>query len=695
MVEQADLLFELGTEELPPTALNRLSQALTAEFIAGLERANLKHGEIESFATPRRLGLLIHGCATQQPERSTERRGPAVAAAFAADGNPTKAAEGFASSCGTTVDQLGRIETDKGEWLTFLLHEPGQPAAELLPKIAAQALNRLPIPKRMRWGSSEAQFVRPVHWLLFIHGDKLVPCTILDAKAGNLTYGHRFHHPQAITIDNPAEYAAKLENEGYVIADFARRRERIREQVEQTAASLDGRADLDAALLDEVTALNEWPLPIAASFEERFLEVPQEALVLTMKKNQKYFPLFDSNDRLINHFITIANIDSPQPEVIRAGNERVVRPRLADAMFFWQQDAKQRLEEHIESLKQVVFQQKLGSMFDKSERVAALAASIASQIGGDQALTQRAGMLSRCDLMTAMVGEFPEMQGIMGRYQAGRDGETAELATALEEFYLPRFSGDALPTTLTGIAISLADRMDSLIGIFAIGQKPTGDKDPFALRRAALGALRIMREHALEIPLNELIVTAASAIRVEGKALSDPQQVENEVRDFLLERLKGLCLDQAVTVASFNAVVGVGFSSIADFDRRLQAVIQFADLPEAEALAAANKRISNIIRKADCTIPAEVDGSLFKQDEEGALERQIRDMASRVQPLLQQADYTGTLLALAGLRAEVDRFFDAVMVMDDNPKVRGNRLALLNALRNLFLEVADVSQLQA
>ncbi len=695
MVEQADLLFELGTEELPPTALNRLSQALTAEFIAGLERANLKHGEIESFATPRRLGLLIHGCATQQPERSTERRGPAVAAAFAADGNPTKAAEGFASSCGTTVDQLGRIETDKGEWLTFLLHEPGQPAAELLPKIAAQALNRLPIPKRMRWGSSEAQFVRPVHWLLFIHGDKLVPCTILDAKAGNLTYGHRFHHPQAITIDNPAEYAAKLENEGYVIADFARRRERIREQVEQTAASLDGRADLDAALLDEVTALNEWPLPIAASFEERFLEVPQEALVLTMKKNQKYFPLFDSNDRLINHFITIANIDSPQPEVIRAGNERVVRPRLADAMFFWQQDAKQRLEEHIESLKQVVFQQKLGSMFDKSERVAALAASIASQIGGDQALTQRAGMLSRCDLMTAMVGEFPEMQGIMGRYQAGRDGETAELATALEEFYLPRFSGDALPTTLTGIAISLADRMDSLIGIFAIGQKPTGDKDPFALRRAALGALRIMREHALEIPLNELIVTAASAIRVEGKALSDPQQVENEVRDFLLERLKGLCLDQAVTVASFNAVVGVGFSSIADFDRRLQAVIQFADLPEAEALAAANKRISNIIRKADCTIPAEVDSSLFKQDEEGALERQIRDMASRVQPLLQQADYTGTLLALAGLRAEVDRFFDAVMVMDDNPKVRGNRLALLNALRNLFLEVADVSQLQA
>jgi glycyl-tRNA synthetase beta chain len=547
----------------------------------------------------------------------------------------------------------------------------------------------------MRWGASEAQFVRPVHWLLFIHGDQLVPCTILDAAAGNTTYGHRFHHPQAITINCPAEYADKLEKKGYVIADFSRRRERIREQVEHAAADLKGRADLDDALLDEVTALNEWPLPITASFEERFLEVPQEALVLTMKKNQKYFPLFDQDNRLINHFITITNIDSPQPEVIREGNERVVRPRLADAMFFWQQDAKQRLEEHLESLKQVVFQQKLGSMFDKSERVAALAASIASQIGGDQELAQRAGMLSRCDLMTAMVGEFPEMQGVMGRYQAERDGESPELATALEEFYLPRFSGDALPTTKTGIAISLAEKIDSLMGIFAIGQKPTGDKDPFALRRAALGALRILREHALEIPLNELIVTAASAVQVDGKPLTALEQVENEVRDFLLERLKGLCLDQGIPVTTFNAVAGVGFSSIADFDRRLQAVTQFAELPEAEALAAANKRISNIIRKADCTIPSEVDNSLFQLDEERGLEQQIREMAAHVQPLLEGSDYTATLLALAGLRAEVDRFFDAVMVMDEDPKVRGNRLALLNALSSLFLEVADVSQLQA
>ncbi len=694
MAEHADLLFELGTEELPPVALKRLSQALTAEFLAGLKRANLEHAEVESFATPRRLGLLVHACATQQPERSTERRGPATDAAFDADGRPTQAAEGFAKSCGTTVDKLSRTKTDKGEWLSFSLHEPGRAAAELLPEIASQALNRLPIPKRMRWGASEAQFVRPVHWLLFLHGDQVVECTLLDAKADRQTYGHRFHYPSAITIFDPDNYVSVLEDMGKVIASFETRKQKIREAVIKNAAALGGHPDLDEELLDEVTALNEWPVPISASFEERFLEVPQEALVLTMKKNQKYFPLFDADQRLMNHFITIANIDSPKPDIIKQGNERVVRPRLADAMFFWQQDAKLRLEGHLDSLGQVVFQQKLGTMLDKSERVAVLAAFIATRIGGDQELAHRAGMLSRCDLMTAMVGEFPDMQGIMGRYQAERDGETPELATALAEFYLPRFSGDTLPTTLTGIAISLADRMDSLVGIFAIGQRPTGDKDPFALRRAALGALRIMREHSLDIPLNELIVATASAIRVEGEALSDPAEVENEVRDFLLERLKGLCIDQDIPVATFNAVAGVGFSSIADFDHRLQAVIKFADLPEAEALSAANKRIRNIIRKADCSIPAEIDSALFRQDEERGLEQQIREMASHIQPLLTDADYTGTLLALAGLRNEVDRFFDAVMVMDEDPKVRGNRLALLNALSGLFLEVADVSQLQ-
>jgi glycyl-tRNA synthetase beta chain len=461
--------------------------------------------------------------------------------------------------------------------------------------------------------------------------------------------------------------------------------------VTQCAESLGGSADLDSDLLDEVTSLNEWPVPIAAGFEEKFLEVPQEALVLTMKKNQKYFPLFDAKGRLMNHFITIANIDSPKPEVIKEGNERVVRPRLADAMFFWRQDGKKRLEEHVESLKHVVFQQKLGSMYEKSERVARLAAHIADAIGGDKALSQRAGMLSRCDLMTEMVNEFPDMQGIMGRYQAKRDGETMELAQAMDEFYMPRFSGDELPGTKTGIAVSLAERLDTLVGIFAIGQKPTGDKDPFGLRRAALGALRIMKEHHLALSLDDLLARATEAIRMESK----DNQVQQEVKSFLLDRLKGLYIEEGVSVETFHAVTGVEFSSIADFDRRIHAVIQFSHLPEAAALAAANKRIRNILKKADSDIPPSVDAALFKLDEEQQLNEQVVAMNTRVLPLLESGDYEGTLIALAGLQGPVDRFFDEVMVMDEDLAVRGNRLALLNGLGNLFLEVADVSHLHS
>jgi glycyl-tRNA synthetase beta chain len=694
MTDRATLLFELGTEELPPTALKRLSNALTEQFVAGLKQAGLEHGEVKSFATPRRLALQIQECMLQQPNRQIERRGPALQAAFDEEGIPTKAAEGFARSCGTTVDQLSRLETDKGTWLAYNLDEQGKPASELLPGIAEQALNKLPIPKRMRWGASEAQFVRPVHWLLFMHGDGVVDCTLLDAKADRQTYGHRFHHPAAITLFSPDDYVTVLEDMGRVIASFDKRRQQIRGAVVQTAAALGGHPDLDDDLLDEVTALNEWPVPIAASFEERFLEVPQEALVLTMKKNQKYFPLFNEDNTLMNHFITIANVDSPKPEIIQEGNERVVRPRLADAMFFWQQDGKRRLEDHQESLKKVVFQKQLGSMYEKSERVAALASYIARHIGGDEELAHRAGMLSRCDLVTEMVYEFPEMQGIMGRYQARRDGETVELAEAMDEFYMPRFSGDELPRTRTGIAISLAEKLDSLVGIFAIGEKPTGDKDPFALRRAALGSLRIMKEHYLELPLDDLLAAAAEGVQVDGKAI-DGGEILPEVREFLLERLKGLYGDAGIGVASFNSVAAVGFSSIGDFDRRLHAVLQFGNFPEAEALAAANKRIRNILKKAEMEIPATVDTTLFQQDEERELNEQINGMASRVLPLLENGDYEGTLRALSELRAPVDSFFDEVMVMDEDLAVRANRLALLNGLGNLFLEVADVSHLQS
>ena len=686
----ADLLFELGTEELPPTALKRLSEALESEFLRGLEAAGLAHGEVTAYATPRRLALLVRACARSQPDRKIQKRGPALAAAFDADGNPTKAAEGFARSCGTTVDRLGRMKTDKGEWLVYEVEEKGRPAAELLPAIAEQALNRLPIPKRMRWGSSEAQFVRPVHWLLFKQGDQVVPCTLLDAAAGDTTRGHRFHHPEPIPVEQATDYARLLEEKGKVIAHFDTRREKIREQVEKAAETLGGTAEIDPALLDEVTALNEWPVAITGSFEERFLEVPQEALILTMKKNQKYFPLFDAAGRLMNHFITIANIDSPRPEVIAEGNERVIRPRLADAMFFWEQDGKRRLEEHLESLKTVVFQQKLGTMYDKSVRVAELARWIAGQSGGDPDLTHRAGMLSRCDLMTQMVGEFPDMQGIMGRYQALRDGEPKELAQALEEFYLPRFSGDRLPETPTGIALSLAEKVDTLVGIFGIGMKPTGDKDPFALRRAALGLLRILSEHSLTISLRELLEGARDAL---ADRLSEAEVVD-EVHAFLVERLKGMLAEQGVTPQLFEAVAAVEPSTLPNFLARVEAVRGFLELPEAEALAAANKRIRNILRKAEEEIPGEVDPGLLQEAEEKALSEALAEKEAAVEPLLKKGDYTAALRELAGLRDTVDRFFDEVMVMDKNPELRRNRLALLHRLHGLFRQVADISRLQ-
>ncbi|HHH13771.1 MAG TPA: glycine--tRNA ligase subunit beta, partial [Thiolapillus brandeum] len=496
--------------------------------------------------------------------------------------------------------------------------------------------------------------------------------------------------PEPIPVEQAMDYARLLEEKGKVIAHFDTRREKIREQVEKAAETLGGTAGIDPALLDEVTALNEWPVAITGSFEERFLEVPQEALILTMKKNQKYFPLFDAAGRLMNHFITIANIDSPKPEVIAEGNERVIRPRLADAMFFWEQDGKRRLEDHLESLKTVVFQQKLGTMYDKSVRVAELARWIAGQSGGDPDLAHRAGMLSRCDLMTHMVGEFPDMQGIMGRYQALRDGEPEELAQAMEEFYLPRFSGDRLPETPTGTALSLAEKADTLVGIFGIGMKPTGDKDPFALRRAALGLLRILSEHSLTIPLRELLEGARDAL---ADRLSEAEVVD-EVHAFLMERLKGMLAEQGVTPQLFEAVAAVEPSTLPDFLARVEAVRGFLELPEAEALAAANKRIRNLLRKVEEEIPGEVDPGLLQEAEEKALSEALAEKEAAVEPLLKKGDYTAALRELAGLRDTVDRFFDEVMVMDENPGLRRNRLALLNRLHGLFRRVADISRLQ-
>jgi glycyl-tRNA synthetase beta chain len=686
----ANLLFELGTEELPPVALKRLSEALTQEFVKGLEDAGLVHGEVTAYSTPRRLALLVLDCAKSQPDRDIERRGPALKAAFDDVGVPTKAAEGFARSCGTTVDQLQKLETEKGSWLVYNVHQTGQSAADLLPAIAEHALNRLPIPKRMRWGASDAQFVRPVHWLVFLHGDKVVPCTLLDAEAGKQTYGHRFHHPQAITLYNPEDYVEVLESLGKVIAHFEERRTRIKQQVEEAAESLGGSADLDDKLLDEVTALNEWPVPIAGTFDRGFLDVPPEALVATMKGHQKYFPVFDKKGALMNHFITIANLESLQPELIREGNERVIRPRLADAKFFWDQDGKHRLFDQIQRLEQVVFEKQLGSMFEKSVRVAALAAHIAQDIGGDPALARRAGELSRCDLMTEMVGEFPEMQGIMGRYQAQRDGEPPELAQAMDEFYMPRFSGDELPQTKTGIAISLSEKIDTLVGIFGIGMKPTGDKDPFALRRAALGALRILREHALPLNLRSLLEEAEQHL---GTKVTQANNVD-AVYNFMIERLKGIYAEAGTAYDLFEAVAAIQPDSVADFEHRVRAVSDFRKLPESAALAAANKRISNILRKAEKPVPGAADPELFEQDAERELFAQIEQLAQEIKPKMAESNYGGTLQALANLRGPVDRFFDDVMVMAENPSVRSNRLALLNTLSRQFLQVADLSLLQ-
>jgi glycyl-tRNA synthetase beta chain len=692
MSDHADLLFELGTEELPPVALKKLSHALESEFVSGLQAAGLAHGQVTAYATPRRLALLIEDLQTGQADRQIQKRGPAVKAAFDAQGKPTKAAEGFARSCGVTVDELQRLQTDKGEWLAYQVREAGKPAAALLPGIAENALNSLPIPKRMRWGDSEAQFVRPVHWLLFLHGDQIVDCTLLDAQAGRTTLGHRFHHPEPIALDRPADYAEVLQGQGRVIAHFAERRERIKIMVEQTATGLGGVAGMDDDLLDEVTALNEWPMPIAGSFEERFLEVPHEALATTMKTNQKYFPVFDAQGNLLNHFITIANIDSKDPATIRAGNERVVRPRLADAMFFWQQDGKKRLQDHQASLKKVVFQKQLGSLHDKSVRVAELAAQIAQQIGGDVELARRAGRLSRCDLMTEMVGEFASMQGIMGRYQAKRDGEPDELAYAMDEFYMPRFSGDQLPQTKTGIAIALAERLDTLVGIFGIGMKPTGDKDPFALRRAALGALRILREHHLALNLHDLLQAAKNQLNDQLAGRITEPDVLNEVERFMLDRLRGLYADLGISADLFAAVAAVKPTDLGDFEQRIQAVAHFRQLPEAEALAAANKRIANLLKKVEGDLPSEVDAGLLELSAEQHLFEHIQTLQQTT--LQAKGDYAAILQALAGLREPVDQFFDDVMVMADDPNIRNNRLALLNQLAGLFLQVADVALLQ-
>ena len=682
-----DFLFELGTEELPPLALPELERSLAASIRAGLEAAGLPHGALHAYAAPRRLAVLVHELVDTQPEQRIKRRGPPVNAAFDKQGAPTRAATAFADSCGVALDALGRITEGKGEFLYFEGSKPGASTASLLPGIVQAALDALPIPKRMRWGASDAEFVRPVHWLTLRFGDDVVAARLLDTDAGANTRGHRFHAPQELALRSPSAYADTLREHGYVIADFAERRERIRTQITACATRLGGRVVQDDALLDEVTALVEWPIAVEGRFEDRFLALPREVLISTLQEHQRYFPVEDAHGALTPWFITISNIDSREPQRVREGNERVVRPRLSDAAFFHAQDRKQALHAWRAGLDRVTFQTKLGSIGDKVRRVQNLATHIATALGGDGARAARAAELCKCDLLSAMVGEFPELQGIMGAYYAAADGEDAEVAAAVREHYLPRGAGDALPTTRTGSIVALADKLDTLAGIFATGQKPSGNKDPFGLRRAAIGVLRIVLEQKLDLDLAELakIAVAAQPVGTEDTA--------REVLDYVMERARAYYADHGYAAELFDAVLATGVSRPLDFDARMAALAAFGRLPEAESLAAANKRIANILRKSESPASAAIDATLLQEPAERALHAALEALSADVTAALAARHYDAALTRLASLRPSVDAFFTDVMVNADDAALRANRLALVARVRALFSGVADLSRL--
>ncbi|MEE3507895.1 glycine--tRNA ligase subunit beta [Pseudomonas sp. 10C3] len=679
-----DFLVELGTEELPPKALGALGDAFLAGIEKGLQAAGLSYSAKQVYAAPRRLAVLITQLATQQADRSVNLDGPPRQAAFDAEGNPTQAALGFAKKCGVELSEIDQ----SGPKLRFSQNIVGKPTTSLLPTIVEDSLNDLPIPKRMRWGARKEEFVRPTQWLVMLFGDQVVDCTILAQTAGRDSRGHRFHHPESVRITSPANYLQDLRG-AHVLADFAERRELISKRVAELATLQEGTAIVPPSLLDEVTALVEWPVPLVCSFEERFLDVPQEALIITMQDNQKYFCLLDADGKLLPRFITVANIESKDPAQIISGNEKVVCPRLTDAEFFFKQDKKQKLETFNLRLQNVVFQAQLGSVFDKAERVSKLAAFIAPRIGGDAKRAARAGLLSKCDLATEMVGEFPEMQGVAGYYYALADGEPEDVALALNEQYMPRGAGAELPTTLTGAAVAMADKLDTLVGIFGIGMLPTGSKDPYALRRAALGVLRILIDKKLDL---DLVQTVTFAVTQFGAKIK-PAGLAEQVLEFIFDRLRARYEDEGVEVATYLSVRALQPASALDFDQRVQAVQAFRKLPEASALAAVNKRVSNLLSKAQGNIASTVEPKYFDNAHEFSLYSAIQQADQAVQPMAAARQYSEALARLAALREPVDAFFEAVMVNAEDASVRANRYALLARLRGLFLGVADISLL--
>ncbi|WIO75674.1 glycine--tRNA ligase subunit beta [Porticoccaceae bacterium LTM1] len=685
----ADFLVEIGTEELPPKSLLQLSTAFHDAVVKGLADAQLSFEGSKAYASPRRLAVLVSSLAEQAPTQEIVAWGPPAKIAFDAEGKPAKAAEAFAAKNGISTDEL-KVENDgKQDKLCYRANQEGAKAADCVEKIIDDALKSLPIAKRMRWGAARTEFVRPMHWLVVIHGDNVIDANVMGIQSGRTTRGHRIHSAGDITITAPASYLEQLKS-GYVMADFAERRELIRQQVEAAAKDAGGHAVIDADLLDEVTALNEWPTALLGRFEERFLDVPAEALISSMKEHQKYFHVLDDNGKLMPLFITVANIESKDPAQVVAGNEKVIRPRLADAAFFYETDKKNSLESRRKQLQKIVFQAQLGTIFDKTERVAKLAEWLAPHVNAEPANARRAGELSKSDLVSEMVLEFTDLQGLMGRYYAQHDGEHDEVAQAMYEQYLPRFAGDSLPTTATGTTLALADRIDTLVGIFGIGMTPTGSKDPFALRRASLGVLRLLIENKIDLDLRDVLTTAANLYR----DLPQASTVVKQVLTYMTERFRAMYSDQGIATEVFMAVAAKQLSNPLDIDQRVNAVQSFTLLEEAAALAAANKRVSNILAKLDENYEAgQVNDVLLQEAAEKALATTLNELDSTVRPQLQARDYTAGMKALAALRAPVDTFFDDVMVMAEDEALRNNRIALLSQLRSLFLEVADISLL--
>lgn len=688
MSDRAALLIELGCEELPAASVRPMAEALAAQLSKQLADAGFDPGAATSYATPRRLAVLIDAVQARQADRDIERRGPAVQAAFDAEGQPSKAALGFAKSCGVDFDQLERLQTDKGEWLAYRFTQPGETLDTQLGAMLETAVNALPMPKRMRWGAGDETFLRPVLWLVALHGGDVVPAHVLGLQSDRNTRGHRFHAPAPLALADAADYAEALRSRGHVEPDYGARVDAIRRQVLAAAEAAGGQALIDEDLVDECAALVEWPVAIAGRFDEVFLEVPKEALIQTMKDDQRYFPLLDADGKLLPTFITISNIVSRDEAKVREGNERVIRPRLADAMFFWQQDLKQPLASHLPALKSVVFQEKLGTLHDKTERLVRLSRHIAAQLDADAVLIERAARLAKCDLMTHMVYEFPEMQGIAGKYYIYREGESMAVASALEEQYWPKQAGDPTPEGIVGQVLAITEKLDTLAGIFGIGQRPTGTKDPFALRRASLGILRIIIERRLDLDLHDLLATAQQAL--EGK-LEQPEQVFDAL-DYALDRLQGYYADQGIDRRVVDAVMARRPTRPLDFDNRVHAVSAFVELPQAEALAAANKRIQNILKKAEAVGEA-VDESLLEAGAEAELFAALQRAETEVQPLYARGDYAAGLKALAALREPVDAYFDQVMVNVDDERLKLNRLALLQRLGGLCAEAADLSLL--